>query len=116
MHSVPGEGATWLLCVLAGRQVGEDGKEEADARGTDGDEAQGRKIRMITAYDYPTALLVDQSPIEMILVGDSLGMVVLGYDSTVPVTMEDMLHHTRLSFVPRRTASSWPTFPSCPTR
>jgi 3-methyl-2-oxobutanoate hydroxymethyltransferase len=56
---------------------------------------QGRKIRMITAYDYPTALLVDQSPIETILVGDSLGMVVLGYESTVPVTMEEMIHHTK---------------------
>jgi len=56
---------------------------------------QGRKIRMITAYDYPMATLVDQSPMEMILVGDSLGMVVLGYESTVPVTMEEMIHHTR---------------------
>ena len=56
---------------------------------------QGRKIKMITAYDYPTALLVDQSPMDMILVGDSLGMVVLGYESTVPVTMEEILHHTK---------------------
>jgi len=56
---------------------------------------QGRKIRMITAYDYPTAVLVDQSPMDMVLVGDSLGMVVLGYESTVPVTMEEMIHHTR---------------------
>ena len=56
---------------------------------------QGRKIKMVTAYDYPTAVLVDQSPMDMILVGDSLGMVVLGYDSTVPVTMEDMVHHTK---------------------
>jgi 3-methyl-2-oxobutanoate hydroxymethyltransferase len=56
---------------------------------------QGRKIKMITAYDYPTALLVDQSPVEMILVGDSLGMVVLGYESTVPVTMDEMVHHTK---------------------
>ena len=56
---------------------------------------QGRKIRMITAYDHPTAVLVDQSPMEMILVGDSLGMVVLGYESTVPVTMEDIIHHTK---------------------
>ena len=52
-------------------------------------------IAMITAYDYPTALLVEQAGIEIILVGDSLGMVVLGYDSTVPVTMADMLHHTK---------------------
>ncbi|MBP2653980.1 MAG: ketopantoate hydroxymethyltransferase [Firmicutes bacterium] len=56
---------------------------------------KGTKIRVVTAYDYPTALLVDQSDIEIILVGDSLGMVVLGYDSTVPVTMEDMLHHSK---------------------
>ncbi|MHB0870852.1 MAG: 3-methyl-2-oxobutanoate hydroxymethyltransferase [Chloroflexota bacterium] len=56
---------------------------------------QGRRIRMITAYDYSMAVLVDQSPMDVILVGDSLGMVMLGYDSTVPVTMEDMIHHTR---------------------
>jgi 3-methyl-2-oxobutanoate hydroxymethyltransferase len=56
---------------------------------------QGRKIKMITAYDYPTAVLVDGSPMDMILVGDSLGMVVLGYESTVPVTMEEMIHHTK---------------------
>ncbi|MBE3073796.1 MAG: 3-methyl-2-oxobutanoate hydroxymethyltransferase [Actinobacteria bacterium] len=56
---------------------------------------QSRKIKMITAYDYPMAALVDQSPMDMILVGDSLGMVVLGYESTVPVTMEEMIHHTR---------------------
>lgn len=56
---------------------------------------QGKKIKMVTAYDYPFASLVDQSSIELILVGDSLGMVVLGYDSTTGVTMEEMLHHTR---------------------
>ena len=52
-------------------------------------------ISMLTAYDYPTALAIDQSGIDCILVGDSLGMVVLGYQNTLPVTMEDMLHHCR---------------------
>lgn len=55
----------------------------------------GRKITMMTAYDYPTASLVDQAEMDTILVGDSLGMVVLGYESTVPVTMEEMLHHCK---------------------
>ena len=55
----------------------------------------GVKITMLTAYDYPMAQLVERAGVDCILVGDSLGMVVLGYDSTVPVTMEDMLHHTK---------------------
>ena len=57
--------------------------------------AKGEKITMVTAYDYPAARWVEAAGIDMILVGDSLGMVVLGYDSTVPVTMEDVLHHTK---------------------
>ena len=57
--------------------------------------ASGEKIAMLTAYDYPTARIVDDAGVPMILVGDSLGMVVLGYDSTVPVTMDDMLHHAK---------------------
>jgi 3-methyl-2-oxobutanoate hydroxymethyltransferase len=56
---------------------------------------QGAKITMVTAYDYPTALLVDRAGLEMILIGDSVGNTVLGLDGTVPVTMEDMLHHTK---------------------
>jgi 3-methyl-2-oxobutanoate hydroxymethyltransferase len=52
-------------------------------------------ITMLTAYDYPTALAEDQAGVDCILVGDSLGMVVLGYQNTLPVTMEDMLHHSR---------------------
>jgi 3-methyl-2-oxobutanoate hydroxymethyltransferase len=56
---------------------------------------RGEKFAMLTAYDFPTACIMDQAGIPLILVGDSLGMVVLGYDSTIPVTMEDMVHHTR---------------------
>lgn len=56
---------------------------------------RGEKIPMLTAYDYPTARILDEAGVPIILVGDSLGMVVLGYDSTLPVTMEDMIHHTR---------------------
>jgi len=56
---------------------------------------KGEKIAMLTAYDYSTAKIVDEAGIPLILVGDSLGMVVLGYESTVPVTVEEMLHHTK---------------------
>ncbi len=56
---------------------------------------RGEPISMLTAYDYPTALAMEQAGVDVILVGDSLGMVVLGYPNTLPVTMEDMLHHCR---------------------
>jgi len=56
---------------------------------------RNKKITCLTAYDYPTARLLDEAGVEILLVGDSLGMVVLGYDSTLPVTLEEMLHHTR---------------------
>ncbi|WP_153122564.1 3-methyl-2-oxobutanoate hydroxymethyltransferase [Peribacillus tepidiphilus] len=56
---------------------------------------QGEKIVMLTAYDYPSAKLAEAAGVDMILVGDSLGMVVLGYASTIPVTIEDMIHHTK---------------------
>jgi 3-methyl-2-oxobutanoate hydroxymethyltransferase len=55
----------------------------------------GEKLTMLAAYDYPTARLIEAAAVDIILVGDSLGMVVLGYDSTVPVTVDDILHHTR---------------------
>ncbi|PKM77538.1 MAG: 3-methyl-2-oxobutanoate hydroxymethyltransferase [Firmicutes bacterium HGW-Firmicutes-15] len=56
---------------------------------------KNEKISMLTAYDYSTASLVDEAGIDMILVGDSLGMVFLGYENTLSVTMEDMIHHTK---------------------
>jgi 3-methyl-2-oxobutanoate hydroxymethyltransferase len=56
---------------------------------------EGKKITMLTAYDYPMALLEDRAGIEIILVGDSLGMTVLGYENTIPVTMDEMVHHTK---------------------
>ncbi len=56
---------------------------------------RGERIAMLTAYDYPSARLVEEAGVPIILVGDSLGMVVLGYDSTIPVTMEEMLHHVK---------------------
>jgi len=55
----------------------------------------GQPISAITAYDFPTARLVDQAGIDVVLVGDSLGMVVLGYENTLPVTLDEMLHHTK---------------------
>ncbi|MCP8304409.1 MAG: 3-methyl-2-oxobutanoate hydroxymethyltransferase [archaeon] len=54
-----------------------------------------RKITAVTAYDYPTALLADKAGIEIILVGDTCSMVVLGYDSTIPITMDEMIHHCK---------------------
>ncbi len=55
----------------------------------------GPKIVCLTAYDFPTAKILDEAGVDLILVGDSLGMVVLGYENTVPVTMEEMIHHTK---------------------
>ncbi|HEY6946717.1 MAG TPA: 3-methyl-2-oxobutanoate hydroxymethyltransferase [Candidatus Acidoferrum sp.] len=57
--------------------------------------SKSQRITCLTAYDYPTARLVDEAGVDVILVGDSVGMVALGYESTLPVTLEDMLHHTR---------------------
>ena len=56
---------------------------------------QKEKIVMLTAYDYPSAKLAESAGVDLILVGDSLGMVVLGYESTIPVTVDDMIHHTK---------------------
>ena len=57
--------------------------------------ARGERIVAMTAYDFPTARILDEAGVDLVLVGDSLGMAVLGYDNTLPVTMDDMIHHTR---------------------
>lgn len=56
---------------------------------------RGERVTMLTAYDYSTARLLDESGVDMLLVGDSLGMVVLGYENTLPVTIDEMIHHTK---------------------
>ncbi len=67
--------------------------------------AKGEQITMLTCYDYPTAYLQEQAGIDIILVGDSLGMTMLGYESTLPVTMEDMIRHAQA--VRRGSANAW---------
>jgi 3-methyl-2-oxobutanoate hydroxymethyltransferase len=67
--------------------------------------ADGQPITWLTCYDYPTAYMQEQAGVDMILVGDSLGMTMLGYDSTLPVTMEDMMRHT--AAVRRGSPNAW---------
>jgi 3-methyl-2-oxobutanoate hydroxymethyltransferase len=67
--------------------------------------AEGKPITWLTCYDYPTAYLQEQAGVDMILVGDSLGMTMLGYDSTLPVTMDDMIRHT--AAVRRGAPTAW---------
>lgn len=97
--------STFRLCLkvfsiiskfLLGENGGERMKGKAWTTSTFREMKRNKEpIVMITAYDFPTAKLVEDAGAEMILVGDSLGMVVLGYDSTIPVTVDDMVHHTK---------------------
>lgn len=70
-------------------------------------------ISMLTAYDYPTAVIMDQAGIDIILVGNSLGMVELGYESTLPVTMDDMIHHCKAVARGQNMPCWWEICPSC---
>ena len=64
--------------------------------------ASGEKIAVLTAYDYPFARMMDQAGVDVILVGDSVGSVVAGYDNTLPVTMDEMIYHTLRFLQPRK--------------
>jgi len=79
-----GNGKVSVPDILSRKTVSSAGSSESQ-----------NKITCLTAYDYPTARLLDEAGVDVILVGDSLGMAVLGYDSTLPVTLDDMLHHLR---------------------
>ncbi|SKA07330.1 3-methyl-2-oxobutanoate hydroxymethyltransferase [Selenihalanaerobacter shriftii] len=70
-------------------------KEKVTTKTLQAKKVAKEKITMLTAYDYPTAKMIDEAGIDVILVGDSLGMVVLGYDDTLAVTIGDMIHHTK---------------------
>ena len=77
---------------------------------------KGEKLSMLTAYDYSTARLIDEAGVNAILVGDSLGMVVLGYEDTLSFTMEDMIHHSAAVARGIKIHCSSPTCLLCLTR
>jgi 3-methyl-2-oxobutanoate hydroxymethyltransferase len=70
---------------------------------------RGEKIAVLTAYDATMARILDRAGVDVLLVGDSVGVVVLGYEHTLPVTLDDMLHHTRACARRRRVRWWWPT-------
>jgi 3-methyl-2-oxobutanoate hydroxymethyltransferase len=80
---------------IVSRKSGTSFSSRASSSDNSQSHSEKRKIVCLTAYDYPTARFVDEAGVDVVLVGDSLGMVVLGYENTLPLTMEEMLHHTR---------------------
>ncbi len=80
---------------IVSHKSGTSFSSRASSSGNSQSGSEKRKIVCLTAYDYPTARFVDEAGVDVVLVGDSLGMVVLGYENTLPLTMEEMLHHTR---------------------
>jgi 3-methyl-2-oxobutanoate hydroxymethyltransferase len=80
---------------IVSRKSGTSSSSRSSSSGNSQNNSEKRKIVCLTAYDYPTARFVDEAGVDVVLVGDSLGMVVLGYENTLPLTMEEMLHHTR---------------------
>ncbi len=93
MRALPGNRGSRLSCRFAGKlSASPTVLLMKDFRAM---KQRGEKITALTAYDYPTARLLDESGIDIILVGDSMGMVVLGYEDTTSVTLDEMLHHTR---------------------
>ena len=77
---------------------------------------RGEKITMLTAYDYPTARILDGCGIEVLLIGDSVGNAMMGLENTLPVTVEEMIYHTRAVVRGRKRALVVTDMPSCPTR
>jgi 3-methyl-2-oxobutanoate hydroxymethyltransferase len=88
------KGIFYFVPYLAGRQ-GDNMQKSKTILDLQRMKTDGEKITVLTAYDYPFARLLDQAGIDMILVGDSVGCVVAGYDNTLPVTMDEMVYHTR---------------------
>src|SRR5439155_17867631 len=91
----PGDPAKRQARALAARASREEVPMPVSIHDLRAYKTRGERFVMLTAYDHPTAQILDEAGIPVLLVGDSLAQVVLGYDSTIPVTMDEMLHHTR---------------------
>src|SRR5437879_13347707 len=90
-----GNGKITVPDILGRKTSRPSSSNQSSDRRSDRGDSERRRIVCLTAYDYPTARLLDEAGVDVILVGDSVGMVALGYESTLPVTLADILHHTR---------------------